>query len=768
MNDPGVTIDFDSTPPEGATGYVGLAGYGDRSSSSVEPRSLLITHRVAAVQGVAARGQRSRKSMPVSTPEEFVALVRRSRLLSSEPLKQLQTYAANSSRKLTPVKLAQWLVQNNQITVWQAERLLAGVSSFFLGNYKFLHPVAEGAMGVVFKAQHAVMGRIVAIKVLSKARLSHPNAVARFAREVQAVAALDHPNIVTAYDAGQIGHTHYLVMEYIDGIDLSQFADRYRLVPLPWACEFVRQAALGLHHAHKQGMVHRDIKPANILVCWREADQRPVAKVLDLGLALIFNEVAEPAVASGDWEAGGDETDFTVGSSHLTQAGTILGTPDYLAPEQITRNREVDARSDIFGLGCTLFRLITGQLPYSGPDLLGKLHARVSTAAPPAVRLRTLLPEASPELDAILARMLERDPELRPQTALEVAELLAPFAKPPKEKWDDLRPRSLSDEETGEIGSSQMMFDPQLRDFLGKLETDEVASSAATAEEFPQPRRFEHESSGSLRVLPLGRRRRSRGWVFLALLLIVGMSIALWQVLQLDANQFGGWPGAARSLSFAWASRYPERDGLLARSDFQPMQLVPRGNVAFHDDRTLAFAGPGEMVAAEAGRQLVAACHETGAFTLEVWITPLDLEQQGPACIARIAPRPADPNVAIAQEQSQLVLYLRTDDARAARRVPLTSLLTIPQHVLVTYRSGELRCFVNGRSVFGSSQIRGGLEQWEQAPLFFGSEQPGHAWQGWLQGITVRSNFTPPDDVRMVYLLSKSWLQNAGPRRNGH
>ncbi len=403
--------------------------------------------------------------MPVSTHEEFLAVLRRSRLFTSSQLAQAREFMLRPENP-SVLKTAQWLVKQHWATVWQAERLLAGNRSFFLGNYKFLEPIGEGAMGVVFKCEHALMGRTVAVKVLSKARLSHPNALARFRREVQAVAALNHPNIVTAFDAGQAGATHYLVMEYIDGVDLNAWMQEYDCIKIPWACDFIRQTALGLHHAHQAGLVHRDIKPANILVAWNDDEQRPIVKILDLGLARALNTRQE------EFEPDADETSFTLRgeeSSQLTHEGVILGTPDYLAPEQILHNEDVDARADIFSLGCTLFKLITTHLPYSGPNLMGKLQARVDPHAPPAVKLRTYLPDADPSLELVLAKMLRRDPKQRYQSAAEVAEVLAAFAKPPTEKWDPLQLLRAAETDSSEVGSSQMEFDPRLRDFLGAL-----------------------------------------------------------------------------------------------------------------------------------------------------------------------------------------------------------------------------------------------------------------------------------------------------------
>lgn len=682
------------------------------------------------------------KPMPVSTSEELIAVVRRSRLLGTMQFARVKDYAARHGKSLSPEKLAQWMVKQNLVTVWQAERLLAGVSSFFLGNYKFLHPIAEGAMGVVFKAQHAMMGRTVAIKVLSKTRLSHPNAVARFAREVQAVAALDHPNIVTAYDAGQIGQTHYLVMEYIDGIDLHCFVEQCGQIPLPWACDFIRQVALGLHHAHSQGMVHRDIKPANILVTWKATDDRPMAKILDLGLARIFNDPDSDDEAESTNSQ--DAPKFYEGDSQLTQAGMIVGTPDYLAPEQISRNREVDARSDIFGLGCTLFKLLTGQLPYSGPDLLGKLHLRVSASAPPAVRLRTLLPDAPQELDTLLARMLERDPDARPQTALEVAEALAPFARPPDEKWD-LRPRSLSDEETGEIGSSQLIVDPHLKEFLSKLGTEQAPATVDVG----------GEATISNHRQPLLYRRKSNfPWLGAAAAAALVLTLLLLYVLRQDGHRANVWPGNPDGVTFVWAHR------LGASSPSEPVSqfLMPQGEASYYDDQTLAFSGQGAaMVAPGAGQALRRDCRTTSALAFEAWITPHERLVSQPVPIVNLECDDGTPNLALLQREDVLVLRMRTTTAEDAPEIPLARLRPgIPQHVLLSYRPGDLRCYINGRQMLASRRVTGTFATWPNCQLVFG-QVDGRGWQGWLQGIAIRSRFVDQDEAMTLYAMSQSW-----------
>ena len=231
-------------------------------------------------------------------------------------------------------------------------------------------------------------------------------AVARFHREIQSVAALEHPNIVATFDADCVKGKHFLVMEYVEGQDLDAMARKRGRIPAAEACEYARQAALGLAHAHERGMVHRDIKPANLLVTFRPANETvvPIVKILDFGLARFGTEIQ--------------------GAAELTQTGQVMGTPDYIAPEQARDTRSADHRSDIFSLGCTLFRLVTGQVPYRGNSVMEKLMARALDEAP---RARSVCPDLHPELDNCIARMLARDPAMRFQTADELAPVLESF-----------------------------------------------------------------------------------------------------------------------------------------------------------------------------------------------------------------------------------------------------------------------------------------------------------------------------------------------------
>ncbi len=316
----------------------------------------------------------------------------------------------------TPQELARTLVELRFLTRWQADMLLQGKKDFILGRYTLLDCIGAGGMGAVFKALHGEMGRVVAIKMLSPGVMKNQQAVSRFRHEIQAVAALDDRHIVAAYDAGTYGKIHYLVMEYVAGHDLGYLVKHQSPLPVNWVCECIRQAALGLQHAHEQGLVHRDIKPSNLLVAKDPDSDKPLIKILDLGLARFVTEMT-PADLAGPGPTGEDGS--------MTQFGQFLGTPDYISPEQAHDTRAADIRSDIFSLGCTFFRLLTGELPFKGETLIEKLESRESTAALP---VRTFRSDVPVEIEAVIARMLARDPGDRYQTPREVAQALVPFA----------------------------------------------------------------------------------------------------------------------------------------------------------------------------------------------------------------------------------------------------------------------------------------------------------------------------------------------------
>jgi serine/threonine protein kinase len=254
-------------------------------------------------------------------------------------------------------------------------------------------------MGVVFKAEDS-LGRLVALKVIRDERLAHPEALRRFHREVRAAAQMAHPNVVYAHDAGQVGGTPFFVMEYVEGTDLAQLVAQLGPLPVAEACEYTRQAALGLRHAHQRGLVHRDIKPSNLLLT-----SKGVVKVLDLGLARLFES---------------DPTQPT--STELTAEGAVIGTPDFIAPEQALDARSADIRSDLYSLGSTLYFLLTGRPPFPGGSLAQKLLKHQLHDPTPVERLR---PEVPPGVAAVVRRLMAKRPRDRYQTPGEAAQALA-------------------------------------------------------------------------------------------------------------------------------------------------------------------------------------------------------------------------------------------------------------------------------------------------------------------------------------------------------
>jgi serine/threonine protein kinase/TolB-like protein len=290
-------------------------------------------------------------------------------------------------------------------------------------DYQLLRILGAGGMGTVYQALHLQLEKIVAIKLLPRERTGDPQAISRFKREMKAVGRLDDPRIVRAFDAGVDGETHFLVTEYVPGIDVSTLAARLGPLPVAEACEIIRQAALALQHVSEHGLVHRDIKPSNLMLSFSESDpsadrvaadsgtaiaQPPVVKLLDLGLALL--QESQP------------------GGSELTGTGDVMGTADYIAPEQAESSRAVDIRADLYSLGCTLYRLLAGQAPFAGPEFntpVKKSMAHLRRPVPPIVDRRPDLPAA---LVALIDRLVAKSPADRPASPAEVAAALEPFA----------------------------------------------------------------------------------------------------------------------------------------------------------------------------------------------------------------------------------------------------------------------------------------------------------------------------------------------------
>ena len=267
-------------------------------------------------------------------------------------------------------------------------------------RYRIVRLLGRGGMGTVYLAEHRVLHRSVALKVIKPEFLARPEVVERFQREASAAARLQHPNIVAAYDAETSGETHFLAMEFVAGADLARVVKERGPLPVAEACGYIRQAAWGLEHARQQGMVHRDIGPRNLMLA---EDGR--IKILDFGLARFASEL-EPA-------------------GQLTGEGAVLGSLDFMAPEQADDPRRADIRADIYGLGCTLYYLLAGQVPFADRSAVAKLKAHAALPPPALSELRADVPS---ELTVILARMLAKNPAERFQTPDEVAQALGPFA----------------------------------------------------------------------------------------------------------------------------------------------------------------------------------------------------------------------------------------------------------------------------------------------------------------------------------------------------
>jgi WD40 repeat protein/serine/threonine protein kinase len=325
-------------------------------------------------------------------------------LLDPGQLEQLPSLANGLEDAKT---LAQRLLALDWLTPFQVNCLLQKRGAqLVLGPYNLLQKLGEGGTGRVFKARHQRMQRIVALKVIRRELLADPEILARFYREIQVASQVAHPNVVHAYDAGPSDDCHFLAMEYVQGVDLSRLVKLSGRLTVKQACDFIRQAALGLQHIHEHGLVHRDIKPSNLLLA--EGHGSPsvgLVKILDLGLAR-FQQPLEEEVTGTFGPAG----------------GVMMGTPDYMAPEQALNFHQADIRSDIYSLGCSLYYLLTGQPPFPGGTLAQKLLAHQQTKPPALTQLR---PDAPLELLPILNRMLAKLPAERYQTPGELADALA-------------------------------------------------------------------------------------------------------------------------------------------------------------------------------------------------------------------------------------------------------------------------------------------------------------------------------------------------------
>jgi tRNA A-37 threonylcarbamoyl transferase component Bud32 len=344
--------------------------------------------------------------MPAPTnADELLDLLQKSNLVEEQRLRAyVEKMRAAGAVPTDPSKLAGYLVRDALLTFFQAEQLLQGkYKRFSLGKYKVLEKLGSGGMGTVFLCEHKLMRRRVAVKVLPVPKAEDRASLDRFYREARAVAAVDHPNIVRAYDIDQDDNLHFLVMEWVDGTNLQDLVKKFGPLDPVRACHYIYGAAVGLQHAHEIGLIHRDIKPGNILI-----DRSGVVKILDLGLARLTHDTDDQLTRQND--------------------ENVLGTADYLAPEQALDSHTVDIRADIYSLGATFYFLLTGSPPFPEGSVAQKLIWHQNRPPRPIKALRTDVPDT---LIAVIEKMMAKDPQKRYQTPAEVMQALSGWVATP-------------------------------------------------------------------------------------------------------------------------------------------------------------------------------------------------------------------------------------------------------------------------------------------------------------------------------------------------
>ncbi len=340
--------------------------------------------------------------MPVpATVDELLEVVRKSAVLEPDRLqKYLKEQEAAGTLPDDPVRLARGLVRAGLLTRFQAEQCLMGKwRRFTIGNYRVLERLGSGGMGRVYLCEHQTLRHRVAIKILASTDAPDTLLVKRFEREGRAGAMLEHPNIVRAHDLGRQGNLHFLVMDYVYGASLQELVDKHGPLDMTRACHYIRQAARGLQYAHRQGLIHRDVKPANLLL-----DKCGTVKILDMGMARFSR----------------DEEQLT---------NNLLGTADYLAPEQARDSHDVDHRADQYSLGATFYFLLAGRTPFHDAKTLGQKMMALQTQPPPPLRqARADVPE---DLSRIIETMLAKEPAGRFANLDAVIDKLAPWTQTP-------------------------------------------------------------------------------------------------------------------------------------------------------------------------------------------------------------------------------------------------------------------------------------------------------------------------------------------------
>jgi serine/threonine-protein kinase len=362
--------------------------------------------------------------MAIVTVNALIDVLRRVRLLTPEQLGGVHRMAHD--RRTDPRLVARALMQRGWLTVYQVNQLLAGHGEeLILGPYHIIDRLGQGGQSLVYKARHPEREWVVALKVIRHELLDSSEARQQFLSEMEAMAQLEHPNVVEFWDAGEAGKTFYCAMEYVEGTDLGKLVRLTGMLSPTQACDYVRQTATGLQHAHERNLIHRDIKPVNLILTSQPAQkvdpflarintqppppQPSIIKILDWGLACLRPPSERLNVPSNG-----------------TPTKAIIGTADYLSPEQARNADTADIRSDIYSLGCTFYYLLTGQPPFPGGSLMQKLIQHQQAEPTP---VESLNPEVPPALAAVVRRIMAKKPEERFQTPAAVALALAPFGR---------------------------------------------------------------------------------------------------------------------------------------------------------------------------------------------------------------------------------------------------------------------------------------------------------------------------------------------------
>ena len=354
---------------------------------------------------------------PTTSVSDYATLLGKSKLLPPDEVESLHRKWKDETRGGDDQvdAFGKFLVQKRVLTPYQAAMVQRGrADGFFLNGYKILDRIGKGQMGGVYKAVHT-LGQLVALKILPASKARSPHILGRFQREARLLTQLDHPNVVRAFQVGEADRVNYIVMEFLEGETLEEVLERRKRLPSPEAVRLVSQALYGLQHLHDRRMVHRDMKPSNLMLIPESGNAKPdstwewTVKILDIGLGR---------------ELFSDETPEGQIETQLTVEGAVLGTPDYLAPEQARDARSSDIRADIYSLGCVLYHAITGRTPFPDTNIMSQM---LKHATEKPIPLQNLIPEVPPGLQQTLDVMMAKDPNQRFQTPEEAAIALKPY-----------------------------------------------------------------------------------------------------------------------------------------------------------------------------------------------------------------------------------------------------------------------------------------------------------------------------------------------------